>query len=423
MFIASVSTLVFNANPLLKYDGYFILSDLLEIPNLSQRANWQLRHLWEHHVFGVKDSRGPARSRREAAWLVIYAITSGIYRVIVFAGVLFVVADRFLILGLLMALVCLISWVTVPVGRFAHYLSASPQLARVRGRAMAVTGGLAAAIIILLCVIPFPHHFRAPGVAEARQRSDVVNDVAGVVVQLAAVPGATVAAGQPLMRLENPQLELELADARARYQETEARLRLALSSTNGEVKPLVRRLESVSNLLANLNADEAALTITARHAGIWVAPYAADSLGRRFERGTPQGLLVDPRSFEFVATVRQSDADAAFARQPGHGQVRLWGEADKVLSVSNWVVVPAGKQDLPSPALGQVAGGDVPVSRRDPTKAVEPFFEIHAELVPAAGVTLLHGRSGVIRFDLEPEPLLPRWLRSLRQLLQRRYRL
>ena len=69
------------------------------------------------------------------------------------------------------------------------------------------------------------------------------------------------------------------------------------------------------------------------------------------------------------------------------------------------------------------AGGEVPVSPNEPAKAKEPFFEIHAVLVPGTMVALLHGRSGTIRFDLEPQPLLPRWLRRLGQLLQKRYQL
>ena len=66
MFVASVSTLIFNLNPLLRFDGYYILSDLLEIPNLNQRATTQLRHLCERHLFGVKNSETQAATRREA---------------------------------------------------------------------------------------------------------------------------------------------------------------------------------------------------------------------------------------------------------------------------------------------------------------------------------------------------------------------
>ena len=85
MFVASVSTVIFNANPLLRFDGYYILSDLLEIPNLSQRSSGELRHLWEYGVYGVrplgKPGRKLRRERRSGWWCI--GILSGIYRVIV----------------------------------------------------------------------------------------------------------------------------------------------------------------------------------------------------------------------------------------------------------------------------------------------------------------------------------------------------
>ncbi|HZV32957.1 MAG TPA: hypothetical protein VFB72_00135 [Verrucomicrobiae bacterium] len=423
MFIASVSTIIFNANPLLRFDGYYILSDLLEIPNLSQRAGAQLRHLWEHNVFGVKDSEGPATTTSEAVWLVVFGIISGIYRVIVFAGVLLLVADKFLLLGIIMAAVCAVSWVTVPVGRFIHYLATSPRLERIRWRATATTVALAVVVLVLLAVVPFPYHFRAPGILEAERRTDVVAEVSGVVDKLLATPGAKVTAGQPLMQLSSRELELELADTQARVVEVNARLRSALSGTNADLMPLASSLESVTNRLAKLMADKAALTIRARHDGVWVAPRIQDLIGRRLERGMALGLVVDPKAFEFVATVDQADADAVFARQPLRGEVRLRGEAGDVLPVSQWNIVPGGQQNLPSPALGWAAGGEVPVAQNEPGKAKELFFEVHAKLANPGEAALLHGRSGSIRFDLKPEPLLPRWFRRLGQLLQKRYQL
>jgi len=423
MFVASVSTVVFNANPLLRFDGYYILSDLLEIPNLAQRASQQLRHLWEHYVFGVKGSSSPAMTWSEASWLVVFGIASGIYRVIVFSGVLLLVADRFLLLGLIMAGVCAVSWVTVPTGKFLVYLASSPRLHRVRWRAVTVTAVLAVLLLLLLAAVPFPSHFRAPGVVQAQRRTGIVNDIAGVVVKVVAQPGSPVSAGQPLLRLTNRELELDLVAAQGLCREAEARYREALIRTNADLKPLSSRLESVSKRLAKLKADQESLVVRAKHDGIWVAPRIHDSVGRRVERGSPLGLLVDPRGFEFVATIAQTDADAAFARPPRGGQVRLRGQSDTSLEIGRWSVVPGGKQMLPSPALGWAAGGEVPVSPNEPEKAREPFFEIRADLHPAAGVPLLHGRSGTIRFDLEPEPLLPRWLRRLQQLLQKRYQL
>jgi putative peptide zinc metalloprotease protein len=423
MFVASVSTLVFNLNPLLRFDGYYILSDLLGIPNLGQRANQQLRHGWEYYVFGVKSSTSPALSGREATWLVVFGITSGIYRVIVFAGVLLVVADRFLLLGIVMALICLISWVTVPLGKFVYYLAASPRLDRVRLRAACATFGVVGGLLLLLAVIPFPNHFRAPGVLQAGERTQVINETAGTIRRVLASPGGHVSKGQPLIEMTNPELALDLDAAAARHQEAEFRLRQALSRTNADLMPLRAKLESNARQLLKLKADQELLTIRARHDGDWVAPRVQELVGRRITRGTPLGLVVNPGDFEFVATVPQTDADAAFARHPRNGEVRLHGQVGEVMFVSKWDVVAGGKQTLPSAALGWAAGGAVPVSSDEPERAKEPFFEIHAALLDNRAVAELHGRSGNIRFALEPEPLLPRWLRRLWQMLQKRYQI
>lgn len=425
MFIASVSTLVFNLNPLLRFDGYYILSDLLGIPNLSQRANQQLRHFAERWLFGVKKSESPARTRREASWLTVYGLTSGVYRVFVFGGVLLIVADHFFLIGLVMAAVCFISWITVPVGKFIHYLATSPKLDRVRPRAIAVSAGLLVIIVGGLQFLPLPSHFRAPGVVQGREWTQVVNETTGRVTELLAMPGSHVRAGQPLLRLENPELQLELAQARASQVEAETRLRAALAGETANLKPLLGQFEAATNRVAKLLADEQALTIRARHDGLWVAPELKDSLSRWLPRGTALGLLVNPAGFQFTATVKQEQADALFARHLSGAEVRLYGQVNRVVPIKRWEVLPGGQEVLPSPALGWHAGGEMPTAADDPhgVKSAEPFFEVRADLPDDDRVVLLHGRSGKIRFDQEWEPLLPRWIRSLRQLLQKRYQI
>src|SRR5581483_4573544 len=86
MFIASVSTVIYNINPLMQFDGYYILSDLLEYPNLNQRAMMQLRHLCERWLFGLKNSESQAATKREAGWLTVYGIIAWPYRISVYIG-------------------------------------------------------------------------------------------------------------------------------------------------------------------------------------------------------------------------------------------------------------------------------------------------------------------------------------------------
>jgi putative peptide zinc metalloprotease protein len=424
MFVASVSTVIFNVNPLMRFDGYYILSDLLEIPNLNQRATMHLRHVAESKLFGVQKSESPAGTRREAGWLTFFGITSGLYRLIIFAGILLAVADRFLIIGIVMAVACLISWAVVPLVRFVKYLASSPRLDRVRLRAVGVTAGLAVALVVLLTVVPFPYSFRAPGVVMASQRGALANRTAGEVISLLAQPGTRVQSGQPLVQLKNPELELAQAAAQARLAEVNARLLQARGKDSANIAPLAALRDSVNDQLAQLNRDAANLTVRAAYSGVWVSPDMADRRGSWLERGSNLGLLVNPAAFQFVATVREEDVNALFARNIRSSDVRLYGQAGMDLTVTDLKVIPGGQQMLPSAALGWAAGGEVPVATENNDsggRTLEPFFEVRGNLAASSGVTLLDGRSGRIRFRLEPEPLLPRWLRSLWQLLQKRY--
>jgi len=425
MFVASVSTLIFNINPLLRFDGYYILSDLLEIPNLSQRATEQLRHFAEYYLFGVKNSRSPADNGREAGWYAFYGVTSGIYRVIVFGGVLFTVADRFLIIGMVMAAVCLNSWVTVPVIRFVQYLAANPQLDRVRTRAIGVTVAGAAVLLILLGVVPFPAGFRAPGIVVASQRTQIANETSGAVEALLAQSGSAVKAGQPLMRLRNEELDADIASAQARLDEINARLLNAMGTNSADIAPLTELRDSVTSQLKKYSVDQANLVVRAPHDGVWVAPGIEDYVGRQVNRGSDLGLLVNPAAFEFVASVRQEDVNGLFGRDIRHAAVRLNGDAGTLIPVSAWRVIPGEQRMLPSAALGWKGGGDIPVAADDTSssKTVEPFFEVVGKLDKSRQAPVLDGRSGKIRFALPPEPLLPRWTRDLWQLLQKRYQM
>lgn len=425
VFIASVSTVLFNLIPLLRFDGYYILSDLLDIPNLSQRSMAQLRHLVERYVFGIRKSETPATSGKEEAWLTVFGIASGIYRIFVFGSILLFVADRLLLIGIIMAAVCAISWVVVPTVKLIKYLSSDPRLDRKRPRAVGITVGFAAVVIVLLQFVPFPSHFRASGVLEAKAWAQVVNEAPGYLDQILATPGTMVQKGQPLAIFRNSELELEYAAAKANKAEYEARLLQAMRMETANLKPLRSKLESIEKKIARIEGDRRQLELVARQDGLWVAPQLEEGVGRWIGRGTSLGLIVDPSAFEFVATVLQEDVDQLFARNIHGAEIRLYGEASESVPVSNLRRIPSEKRTLPSPALGWGGGGDIPIAKHDPQgqKAAEPFFEVHADVAAQPVVGLTHGRAGKIRFDLESEPLLPRAIRRLRQLLQKRYQI
>lgn len=432
MIVASVSTVIFNINPLLRFDGYYILADLTDSPNLQPRAARQWLHMIEKYAFGGKFTESPARSRKEAVWLSIYGVASWVYRILITVSIILLVADRYFGIGLLAGVVTFIGAFVMPVVGGLRYLTREPRIQRVRKRAWGVTFGALAVIVILLGVVPFPRHFRAAGVVRAAGSMTVLTPVDGWAESFAVPSGTSVQQGAPLVTLQNPELALSIASARANLEQAAARERQMLTELAAGIAPMKKRRESVEMLLAQLEHDQEQLDFRAPVTGEWVSAHSDDMLGTWMARGTMVGELVgDGPLWDFYAVVPQDFAGDLFGGHLHGAEVRFQGSSGRDLRVTDWRVVPGRQDVLPSPALGWATGGAVRVRMDDPRglRSAEPFFLVVAR-VPAPtgaaakeGHVVWHGRTGVIRFDLPWSPLLVQWGRDFRQLLQSHYQL
>jgi len=379
----------------------------------------------EHYAFGYKESFSPARSPKETAYLTIFGILSGIYRVVVFTGIIFFVADKFLLAGLVMALIGVVTWGMVPIFKLFVYLASNPRLARTRMRAVSVCTGFLTLLILFLALFPFPDRFRAPGVMETMQYVQVINNAPGYVKTVLAQSGSKVRSGTPLVELTDRELELEIEAVSAQRKETLAMQLRALRMETADLQPIGKRLEAIEAKLKDLESQRAFLIIRARESGIWVAPAMKDLLGAWLNRGSVVGKIVNERAFRFSAIVSQDDATELFTGKISNAEVRIHGQGGKNLDVAKFQIIPYRQETLPSAALGWRGGGEVPVSVKDEkgVQAAEPFFQINADIKPAPEVRLLHGMSGKLRLTLTPKPLLIQWIHKFRQLLQKRYQI
>lgn len=425
MIVASVSTILFNMNPLLRFDGYYMLVDALDIPNLYQRSREQLKYLAERFMFGVRAARTAARTRGEAIWLPTYGVLSILYWVVLISTIVFFVADRYLGLGIIMAIAMVSVFVLWPALKFLYYLVFSPRLLQRRARALGVVSGISLVLVTLLGVVSFPDRIRAPGVVEATQFRQLNNDSAGFLEAMLARPGERVEAGEPLLELRNFELELELRRVASQRRQLMAQELRAGSVSVADLASLQRQREVLESRLRDLHARHQALVVTAPVSGIWSAPDLDNRRGSWLARGSDLGRIVADDGYRFVAVLPQV-ATRLFDGSVELAEVRLRGEEGRNLLASAVRVVPFEHGTLPSPALGWAGGGEIAVDGDDPsgTRAAEPFFRIHAVFEgdqPAA--RLLHGRSGTMRITLENRPLLVQWERRVRQFLQRRFRL
>lgn len=425
MVIGSVSSLFFNGNPLLRFDAYYVLADLIDIPNLYQRASQQWLYFADRYLLGTRDARGPASDRREWWWLTGYGAVSFIYRLLVVALVLEYVADQWFLLGVVFAITTFVMLIGIPAVKLIKHLS-GPAVLRNRNRAV-VASALAIAIpLLLIAMLPWRDAIRAPGIVESAFATLIAPGTTGRVTTLEVRSGEQVVAGQVIARLVNPELEFELAVVAEQIREAELMRNQAIAAAPADVGSLSRRVEVLKERQHELRYRFDQLVIRAPHDGTWVSPRQAERLGSWMQRGEQLGELVDLKRLRFVAVVTQQQANELFATSVERVSIRLAGQVDRPIDTGAVSIVPYRRQRLASAALGWMAGGTIPVKQDDSRgeTAADPFFEVRVNLSELpTGIDALHGISGYMRVSLRARPLFEQWRRVLMQQLQKRYQI
>jgi putative peptide zinc metalloprotease protein len=421
VFIAGVSTLVFNANPLLRFDGYYILADLIEIPNLRARASAWVGYLVERHLLGRTEAEAPPATPGERRWFVVFAIGSFLYRVAVSVAILVFVASQFFAVGVLLAALGVVTWVLVPLVRGASFLFTSPRLRRVRRRALVATGSLTAGALLVTCLIPMPLRTVGEGVVWIADEAIVRAGTEGFVDRIVATPGARVGRGDVLVVLREPSVTARAEVAAARLRELQARADEQLVTDRVRSDILKEEMAQAARELALAREREAELTVKSRAAGTFVAPRAEELPERFVKRGELLGYVVDPGAVTVRAVVPQDNSQLVRHRTRG-AEVRLAERMPRVLAAVVRRVVPGASDRLPTSALGTAGGGRIPVDPTDPegVKVLQPVFQLDLELPPGAGVAHVGGRA-YVRFDHGWEPLAVQAYRRVRQLFLSRF--
>jgi putative peptide zinc metalloprotease protein len=431
MLIASVSTIIFNANPLLRYDGYYMLSDFLEIPNLQQKSKEYALGLIKRHIFRIKATQ-PLPPILQRVWLFVYCILSSIYRVFVGIAIVLMVTWTIPVIGVLMAIGGVITWAIVPVVKTFKYLTIDPELHRKRPRAIAFSLAVAAAIVLLVGVIKFPMRIDTEGAVEARERSVLHAETAGFVDKVVAHSGDKLKKGDPILVCYNRELEAEIEGAKAKVQAAEIKVSQS-RVTNQALRQIDQQsLENERQHLAELQRQADALTVRAPIDGELIAPdFDKDQvLGRFYQRGDEICRVAKLDQLLVRAVLEQRDATLAVEhpqQAPGTDpakwttEVQLIGRLGKIMRADHYEVINAAQNELPDPLLGTGGGGQEQIDPRDPKgkKAVQKQFEMRIVLDNPYS-TYLPGQRAYVRVTLGKVPLGEQWTRRFWQLVRSR---
>ena len=426
IFVASVSTLIFNGNPLLRFDAYYVLSDLLEIPNLAHKSKAYVYYLVKRYIWGMKKLHRVAHTWGERLWFLFYGVASTLYRIFICIRILLFLNDRlpeqFFFLVPFFVFSAVVAWVFVPVGKFFKYLTTGAELTRQRTRALALSLIVTCALVVLLGIIKLPDHCRFEGIIEPNDLSAVYMEVDGFVTGYAHSGQVIEANEVALIQARNPNLEAQRKSLAAQHLRLKVQWRIAQTQEVAATQIMDEQIQALEEQIARVESQLASLSLKVPQSGTWFSPDIHRVNQLYVQRGQQVGRIGQFDKVIVRATASQNLA-ALLEKADKQVEMRLQGYARRLFTGNIIKVAPMGQDVLPSEALGYQAGGSTAVRYDDPRgpRAAEKIFEVRISLDASTTEDLMSGQRVITRVSLPAKPLLWQWYRSARQLFQRRF--
>lgn len=276
-FVSTVTTVIFNANPLMRFDGYYMMSDFLEIPNLRQKADKHLRDTFAWCCLGIESQRDPFMPDTGKFGFIVYAISAAVYRWFIMFGItlfLYTVLKPYDLqsIGITLAVVSVVTFIGGILHNIYKIISA-PRTEPMNYFKVSATLTVTAAVILGILWIPVPMHFEAPFIVEGYGVKDVYTTESGRLNQVYAEPGQHVEKGQLLASIMNIEKEDQLNRLKTdrEVQEDEVQKYLALEDRAG-VKVAKEKLITINEQIAEIEEQLSNMKVVAPISGMVVAP-------------------------------------------------------------------------------------------------------------------------------------------------------
>lgn len=428
VFVCSVSTFLFNANPLLKFDGYYILSDLIEIPNLRTKASSVLRRWMSETVLGIESRPDPFLPQKHLWLFGCYTICAFLYRWFITLSIFWFLYNLLepyglKLIGQMIAAMALWGLIGIPIFQLYRFLSVPGRFATVNRTQFTLASAIGSILLALILWVPLPHYVTCSFMTQQAETANVYVEIPGTLREIHVRETQWVQAGEMLVTLSAPELEETIAQLegeekitqqryysrkqQAHYDESaEADLEAQLASWQAVRLQLEQRRRDLTQLQIKSPIDGHVTTASYREAEPqdyrgplrnWHGhPIEPRNAGAYLAEGTivcqvaPQNktleitLAIDQADIEFVAS--GNPVELLVSQQPGH----LYRSTVDYISPVAMEFVPA--------ALSSLNGGPIAASRdsRGPDVPLNPQYQVKVLLDQPAGL-IPAGSTGVAR--------------------------
>ena len=420
MLIGGVSSLLFNGNPLLRFDGYYVLADAIEIPNLSSRAAQFYQYIFRRYLLGVNTEKPPLASRRERRWFIGFGAAAWFYRLLVSVGIAIFLIVTIPVMGLLMASWLLAVQILMPLWRQLHYFFCSPALAGRRLRSgVALVAGVGA-IFALLALVSFPSSTVVDGVVLLPDHAVVRAKVDGFLHSQPVADETPVNSGDVLFVLSNAALKADIEVLRNRVVELETRLDLLSYDERLAREIHAERLAEAKEDLEQQQQREAELIVRSPSEGKMQHAFTGNHEGQYVHQGDMLAYISDQSDIVIRVVATQHDAKQILEGSKNI-EVRLADRSGLNLTAKLLGEVPLASDQLPSAALGSRTGGNIQVDARDERglTALERVFAFDVA-IPYGNYGRYVGSRAFVRFEHISSALLPRWFDSVQNIIDKK---
>lgn len=429
MFVCSVSTVVFNGNPLLRYDGYYILSDVLEIPNLRQKATTILNRKMGAWFLGLEEPDDPFLPKRNQILFAIYSVAASIYSWVVMFSILFFLFRvfqpyRLEIFGQIIATAAIASLVGRPLWSAGKFFYVPGRLDDVKKTRLYISLGALAVLILAFLFVPLPYHVFCTLEMEPRAAEEVyVGTNGGELDSVFVKAGQRVDSGTNLANLKNVDLKIDIARLQAERDDAWAHLenlrrgQYTDSKAQGDLPAAEKHLDSLEQQLKEKTADVQRLRLVAHRSGVVIPPQSQSrppspegklpmwhgtpldehNLGATLAPGTVFCRIGDRGAFEALMMIDQADVDQVHERQ----KVKIMLDALPGITLHSEITE---KSDSPLKSvpkqLTNKAGGTIEIKADDSgiPRPATTYYEARAPLDDQDGA-LVVGLKGQAKID------------------------